>query len=87
MILSTPFLLLSAAETNSTIIEAELQKAIAREKKFAKEQKFYDAKSYDFKAAEVNKKSLENIEVPQMDDAEMDSSAILGMDDDENLSW
>ena len=81
------FSLLSADESNSSILEAQLQKAIAQEKKFAKEQKFYDAQSYDFKGAEVNQKSLESIEVPQMDDAEMDSSAMLGMDDDENLSW
>ncbi len=77
----------ASGETNNSLLEAQLQKAIAQEKKFAKEQKFYDAQSYDFKGAEVNQKSLESIEVPQMDDAEMDSSAMLGMDDDENLSW
>ena len=77
----------ASGETNNSLLEAQLQKAIAQEKKFAKEQKFYDAQSYDFKGAEVNQKSLERIEVPQMDDAEMDSSAMLGMDDDENLSW
>ena len=87
MILLTPFLLLSAAETNSTIIEAELQKAIAREKKFAKEQKFYDAKTYDFKGAEINKASLDNVPLIEMDDPGLDSDAILGMSEEENLSW
>jgi len=77
----------AVVETNNSLLQTQLQKAMAQEKKFAKEQKFYDAESYDFKEAEVNKESLKHIEVPQMDDAEMDSSAMLGMDDDENLSW
>ena len=75
------------SEANATLLSKQLQKAMEQEKKFAKEQKFYDADSYDFREAEVNKESLKHIEVPQMDDAEMDSSAMLGMDDDENLSW
>ena len=96
MILLTPFSLLLAGEsnssepkgeTNSSIIEAELQKAIEQEKKFAKEQKFYDAKTYDFKGAEINKASLENVPLIEMDDPDLDSDAILGMSEEENLSW
>ena len=77
----------AVVETNNSLLQTQLQKAMEQEKKFAKEQKFYDAESYDFQGAEVNKQSLSHIEVPQMDDAEMDSSAMLGMDDDEKLSW
>ena len=96
IMLFTSFSLLSAdesnssepqGETNSSIIEAELQKVIEQEKKFAKEQKFYDAKTYDFKGAEINKNSLENVPLIEMDDPSIDSDAILGMSEEENLSW
>ena len=90
-ILLIPFSLLSAgeskSETNSSIVELELQKAIEQEKKFAKEQKFYDAKTYDFKGAEINKASLKNVPLIEMDDPGIDSDAILGMSEEENLSW
>ena len=68
----------AAAESNSSILEAQLQQAIEQEKKFAREQTFYDAKTYDFKGAEVNPKSLEHIEliVPEPD---MDSNDFLEM--------
>ncbi len=56
-------------------------------KKYAKEQKFYDAKSYDFKGVEVNKASLDKIQAIEMDDPSIDSDAILGMSEEENLSW
>jgi len=81
---------LSAAENNSTqnsILNQELQKAIELEKKYAKEQKFYDAESYDFKSVEVNKASLDKIQAIEMDDPDLDSDAILGMSEEENLSW
>lgn len=76
-----------SSETNSSILNEELQKAIELEKKYAKEQKFYTAESYDFKAVEVNKKSLEGIQAIEMDDPYLDSDAILGMSEEENLSW
>ena len=96
MTLLIPFSLLSAGEsnssepkgeTNSSIIDAQLQKAIEQEKRFAKEQKFYDAKTYDFKGAEINKASLKNVPLIEMDDPGLDSDAILGMSEEENLSW
>ena len=77
----------TAADINSSISEQELQKAIALEKKYAKEQKFYDAKTYDFKGAEINKKSLKHIEVIEPDDPDLDSDAILGMSEEEGLTW
>ncbi len=73
--------------TGHSIIDQELQKAIEQEKKFAKEQTFYDAESYDFKGAEVNKASLDNVPLIEMDDPGIDSDAILGMSEEENLSW
>jgi|GEM_PF-534267 len=74
-------------EENSSIIDQELQKAIEQEKKFAKEQTFYNAETYDFKGAEINKDSLENVPLIEMDDPSIDSDAILGMSEEENLSW
>jgi hypothetical protein len=79
--------ILYAGEHNSSIIDQELQKAIEQEKKFAKEQTFYNAETYDFKGAEVNKDSLTNVPLIEMDDPGIDSDAILGMSEEENLSW
>lgn len=74
-------------DTNSTILSQELQKAMELEKKYAKEQKFYTAETYDFKAVEVNKKSLEGIKAIEMDDPDLDSDSILGMSEEEGLTW
>ena len=51
----------------STLFGAEqktnqhLQHQIELEKKYAKEQKFYQAKDYDFKAKQVDKKTLDKV--------------------------
>jgi hypothetical protein len=74
-------------DTNNSIINQELQKAMEQEKKFAKEQTFYNAETYDFKGAEINKASLDNVPLIEMDDADIDSDAILGMSEEEGLSW
>jgi hypothetical protein len=76
-----------ASENNSTIIDQELQRAIEQEKKFAKEQTFYNAETYDFKGSEVNRASLDKVPLIEMDDPSVDSDAILGMSEEENLSW
>jgi hypothetical protein len=81
-----------AAESNTTadssnISEQELKRAIAKEEKYAKERTFYNAKTYDFKGSEVNKESLKKIPVIEMDDPSIDSDSILGMSEEENLSW
>ena len=50
-----------------------LQKAIDSEKKFAKEQKFYQGSEYDLKSQEVDMSSLDNIKVVEpSDDFDMD---------------
>jgi hypothetical protein len=74
-------------DANNSIINQELQKAMEQEKKFAKEQTFYNAETYDFKGAEINKASLDNVPLIEMDDPSIDSDAILGMSEEENLSW
>jgi len=79
--------ILYAGDSNNSIVDQELQKAIEQEKKFAKEQTFYNAETYDFKGAEVNKDSLSNVPLIEMDDPGIDSDAILGMSEEENLSW
>jgi len=57
LFLSTPFL---AKELSKE--EVQLQKVLQQEKKIAQEQKFYQAKEYDFKSVEVNKETIENLD-------------------------
>lgn len=54
--------------------EKNLQEQIKKEQKYAQEQKFYFADEYDFKGAEVDEKSLENIPEQPLynDDFDMD---------------
>lgn len=54
----------SAAEKRK---EAAIEKAIEKEKIYAKEQKFYQADEYDFKSTEVDPASLESIEPIEVD--------------------
>jgi len=68
-------LTLNANEIQRKAITAkQLQIAIDKEKKHAKEQTFYQAKSYDFKSAEVNPASLASIpdDDEELDDFNMD---------------
>ena len=44
-----------------------------REKKYAKEQTFYNSNNYDFKGAEVEEESLKNIKAIEVEDFDMDS--------------
>ncbi len=48
-------------------IEKQLQEQIKREEKYAKEQTFYQGNDYDLSVSEVNKDSLENIELLEPD--------------------
>ena len=66
-------MILSAAETKKDILNKQLQKAMEDEKKYAKEQMFYDQYSYDFKGSEVNPKSLKYIKDVEVDDLDMDN--------------
>ena len=59
---------LTTTEQNSTVTKEEISKKhlaeqIAKEKKFAKEQKFYQGDEYDLSTHEVDEKSLDSIKV------------------------
>ena len=67
----------SSADTNSSsaksITHKQIQEQIEKEKKFAKEKRFYQGNEYDLKGAEVNKESLSKIPVLEPDyDFDMD---------------
>jgi len=49
-----------------------IEKAIAKEKLYAKEKMFYDYDSYDFDHAEVNEESLPTVKEQEVDDLDMD---------------
>ena len=61
----------SGSENNSSsqndLTQKALKKAMEKEKKYAKEQKFYHADEYDFKGAEVDPAILNNIETIEPD--------------------
>jgi len=59
-------------DKNNTISKSELAKQqvheqMEREKKYAKEMKFYQGDEYDLKAVEVNQKSLDSIPIIEPD--------------------
>jgi len=59
--------------SKSSIANQELQKQIEKEKKYAKEQKFYQKKEYDLKSMEINPDSLSSIpDTEEEDDFDMD---------------
>ena len=62
--------LFATGNTSNSIAQKELQKQIEKEKKYAKEQKFYQKKDYDLKSMEINPDSLSSI--PDTDENEDD---------------
>ncbi len=67
------FLLASDVEKERKIrTEKQIKKVIEEEKKYAKEQVFYSEENYDFNSSKVNEDSLHAIEVPEVDDLDMD---------------
>ena len=55
-------------------IEKQIQTEMEREKKYAKEQVFYQNHNYDFKGAEVNPDSVDSVpDIELQDDFDMDS--------------
>ncbi|WP_295421113.1 hypothetical protein [Sulfurovum sp.] len=57
----------SQTVSKSKLTEAQVKEQMEREKKYAKEQKFYQGDEYDLKAVEINKKSLEHVPVIEPD--------------------
>jgi len=55
------------------ILKKQIQIQMEKEKKYFKEQTFYQSKDYDFSGAEVNQESLKSIKVQEMDELDMDS--------------
>jgi len=55
------------ASRKKQLIQKSLQKAMEKEKKYAKEQKFYNADEYDFKGAEIDPAMLKDIETIEPD--------------------
>jgi hypothetical protein len=49
------------------LAEQQVKEQMEREKKYAKEQKFYQGDAYDLKAVEINEESLKNIPVIEPD--------------------
>ncbi len=51
----------------------QLKIEMEKEKKYSREQTFYNENNYDFKGAEVNPDSLHSIEAIEVDDFNIDS--------------
>ena len=69
-LLCTTLLLASNSKKKDNMVENQIKQQMDREKKYAKERKFYSNKNYDFKAAEVNPDSLDSL--PDLEDDDMD---------------
>lgn len=53
-------------KTKEERIEAQIEKELEKEKKYARERTFYEEENYDFEGAEVNEESLSSI--PRVED-------------------
>jgi len=53
--------------TQQERIHKAVEKAMEKEKKYAKEQKFYNADEYDFKSAEIDPNALKDIQTVEPD--------------------
>ncbi len=74
-IILSVFLLTSLvyASNQKKIHDKNIQAQLEKEKKYAKEQRFYSEKEYDFSSAEVNPESVKNLkEIEPLYDFDMD---------------
>ncbi|SFV69356.1 hypothetical protein MNB_SV-10-159 [hydrothermal vent metagenome] len=55
------------SSTKDTRIQKAVQKEMENEKKYAKEQRFYNADEYDFKAKEIDPAALKDIKMIKPD--------------------
>jgi len=55
------------------IVEKHIKEQLAKEKKYSKEQTFYNEENYDFSGAEVNPESVKTTPELEVDDLDMDS--------------
>ena len=70
--------LLASTNKKETQTDKEVKKQMQREKKYAKEQTFYQAKQYDLKSFEVNADAIKSI--PELDVDYSDSDDVLDME-------
>ncbi len=64
----------AGTEDNKSIrAKKQIKIEMEREKRYAKEQTFYQNDNYDFKGSEVNKESLDTLPEIEVDDLDMDS--------------
>lgn len=79
LILVLNTLLLAANDSNKESerqkrIEKQIKTEMEKEKKYAKEQTFYQSHNYDFRGAEVNPDSVDSVpDIELQDDFDMDS--------------
>jgi len=53
-------------------LKKQMEKNIEAEKRFAKEQRFYQGDEYDLKSQEINPNSLDSVQLIPVDDLDMD---------------
>jgi hypothetical protein len=54
------------------LLEEQIKKEMAKEKKYAKEQRFYQGENYDLKGSEVNQESLKHLKEIEVEELDMD---------------
>jgi len=75
VIVSSALLLASGNKPKNaedSLTKKQVQEQMKREEKYAKEQKFYTEKNYDFKSAEVNPDSIKDLPDLEVNDMDMD---------------
>ena len=77
ILIFTLFLSISAfgaeSKASQERAKAQLKIEMEKEKKYSREQTFYNANNYDFKGAEVNKDSLDSVPTIEVDEFNIDS--------------
>ncbi len=62
-----------AATTNEDRTAKQIEIEMEKEKKYAKEQTFYNEANYDFKGSEVNPETVKRLNEIEVDELDMDS--------------
>jgi len=62
----------TSSKDAKSIAQKNLEKAMAKEKKYSQEEKFYMGKDYDLDSEKLNKDDLKNVHTIPVDDLDMD---------------
>ena len=62
----------NSSEDTKSIAQKNLEKAMEKEKKYKKEEKFYMGKDYDLDSEKIGKDELKNVHTIPVDDLDMD---------------